>query len=325
MKAIVCHAFGPPRDLVLEDVESPSPGPASVKIAIEAAGLNFPDVLIVQGKYQFKPPFPFSPGAEVAGVVTEIGERVTTVKVGDRVMALCTTGGFAEDVVASEASVFAIPDGMSFESAAAFPLTYGTTYHALVDRGELRPGETLLVTGAGGGVGLAAVQIGVSLGARVIAAAGSREKLDAAIASGASDTIDYASEKLVERIKALTADAGVDVVYDAVGGDVFDACLRGIAWGGRLLIIGFASGRIPEIPANRLLLKSASAVGVFWGAFAARDPVKNRANFDRLFELVAAGKLEPAIGARYSLADAARAIEDMENRKIVGKAIVTVR
>ena len=325
MKAIVCHAFGPPSDLVFADVESPKPGPTSVKIAVEVAGLNFPDVLIVQGKYQVKPPFPFSPGAEVAGIVTEIGERVTSVRAGDRVMALCTTGGFAEEVVAQEASVFSMPAGMSFETAASFPLTYGTTYHALVDRGELRPGETLLVTGAGGGVGLAAVQIGVALGARVIAAAGSREKLDAAVASGASETIDYTSEKLLERIKALTGDAGADVVYDAVGGDVFDACLRGIAWGGRLLIVGFAAGRIPEIPANRLLLKSASAVGVFWGAFAARDPAKNRANFDRLFALAAEGKLRPTIGARYALADAAHAIEDMENRKIVGKAVVTVR
>jgi len=180
------------------------------------------------------------------------------------------------------------------------------------------------VTGAGGGVGIAAVQIGVALGARVIAAAGSREKLDAAVASGAVATIDYTTEKLVDRIKALTDDAGVDVVYDAVGGDVFDACLRGLAWGGRILIIGFAAGRIPEIPANRLLLRSSSAVGVFWGSFAARYPAENRANFERLFELFAAGKLQPNIGARYSLADTARAMEDMENRKIVGKAVIAV-
>jgi NADPH2:quinone reductase len=324
MRAIVCHAFGPPSDLVLADVPSPATGATSVKIAVAAAGLNFPDVLIVQGKYQLKPPFPFSPGAEVAGTVTEVGTSVRGIAVGDRVMALCSTGGFAEETVAHEASAFPIPVGMSFESAAAFPLTYGTTYHALVDRGNLQPGETLLVTGAGGGVGLAAVQIGVALGARVIAAAGSREKLDAAVASGAVATIDYTTETLVERIKALTNDAGADVVYDAVGGDVFDACLRGIAWGGRLLIIGFAAGRIPEIPANRLLLKSASAVGVFWGSFAARHPVQNRENFQRLFELVAAGKLEPNIGARYSLADAPRAIADMEARKIVGKAVISI-
>jgi NADPH2:quinone reductase len=324
MKAIVCDAFGPPSDLVLRDVANPETGPASVKIAVAAAGLNFPDVLIVQGKYQVKPAFPFSPGAEVAGTVIETGEQVRDVRPGDRVMAVCTTGGFAEYVVTPEASVFKIPDGMSFESAAAFPLTYGTTYHALVDRGQLRPGETLLVTGAGGGVGIAAVQLGAALGARVIAAAGSSEKLEAAVAAGAHATIDYTTEALAARIKALTGDAGADVVYDAVGGDVFDAALRGIAWGGRLLVIGFASGRIPDIPANRLLLKSCSAVGVYWGAFVARDPAANRANFERLFELVAAGKLQPSIGARYPLAEAARAIEDLEHRKIVGKAVVTV-
>jgi NADPH2:quinone reductase len=323
MKAIVCRAFGPPSSLEFADVPAPEPGPTSVAIAVAASGLNFPDVLIVQGKYQVKPAFPFSPGAEVAGTVTAVGERVSGIAVGDRVMALCTTGGFAEIAVAHEASVFPIPPGMDYESAAAFALTYGTTYHALVDRGALRAGETLLVTGAGGGVGLAAVQLGVALGARVIAAAGSRAKLDAAVAAGAAETIDYTTEPLLERIKALTKD-GVDVVYDAVGGDVFDACLRGIAWGGRLLIIGFAAGRIPEIPANRLLLKGASAVGVYWGSFAARDPAANRANFEKLFDLVAAGKLTPTIGARYALADAAQAIEDLENRKIVGKAVVTV-
>jgi NADPH2:quinone reductase len=325
MKAILCTAFGPPSDLVLADVASPAPGPSDVKIAIEAAGLNFPDVLIVQGKYQSKPPFPFSPGAEVAGTVIEVGERVTSVKPGDRVMALCSVGGFAEEVSTAEASVFKIPDGMSFEDAAAFPLTYGTTYHGLVDRGALRSGETLLVTGAGGGVGLAAVQLGAALGARVIAAAGSREKLDAAVGSGATETIDYTTESLVDRVKALTNDTGADVIYEAVGGDVFDACLRGLAWGGRLLIIGFAGGRIPEIPANRLLLKGASAVGVFWGAFAARSPAANRANFERLFELVASGALAPKIGARYPLANVAQAMEDMADRKIVGKAIVTTR
>lgn len=324
MKAIVCHAFGPPGALRLEDVPNPVPGPGTVKIAVAAAGLNFPDVLIVQGKYQVKPPFPFSPGAEVSGTVMELGEGVTSFAVGDRVMAVCTTGGFAEEALAHEASTFALPADMSFETAAVFPLVYGTTYHALVDRGQLKAGETLLVTGAGGGVGLAAVQLGAALGARVIAAASSRQKLDAAIASGATETIDYTTEKLVDRVKALTGDAGVDVVYDAVGGDVFDAALRAIAWGGRLLIVGFAAGRIPEIPANRLLLRSASAVGVYWGSFATRQPAENRANFDALFALATAGKIAPHIGARYALADAAQAIVDMGDRKILGKAVVTI-
>jgi NADPH2:quinone reductase len=300
-------------------------GPAGVRIAVERAGLNFPDVLIVQGKYQVKPPFPFSPGAEVAGTVLEAGPEASGFAAGDRVMATCGFGGFAEEVVVRREAVWKIPDTMSFDAAAALPLTYGTTYHALVDRAALRQGETLLVTGAGGGVGLAAVQLGLALGATVFAAAGSAEKLAAAAASGAAHGIDYGTENLTERVKALTGGAGVDVVYDAVGGDVFDASLRAIAWGGRLLIIGFASGRIPDIPANRLLLKSASAVGVFWGAFAEREPAANRRNFERLFELYEAGKIDPKIGASYAFADAARAIEDLAARKIVGKALVRVR
>ncbi len=325
MRAILCHAYGPPSDLVLEETAAPSVGPAGVRIAVERAGLNFPDVLIVQGKYQVKPPFPFSPGAEVAGTVLEAGPEASGFAAGDRVMATCGFGGFAEEVVVRREAVWKIPDTMSFDAAAALPLTYGTTYHALVDRAALRQGETLLVTGAGGGVGLAAVQLGLALGATVFAAAGSAEKLAAAAASGAAHGIDYGTENLTERVKALTGGAGVDVVYDAVGGDVFDASLRAIAWGGRLLIIGFASGRIPDIPANRLLLKSASAVGVFWGAFAEREPAANRRNFERLFELYEAGKIDPKIGASYAFADAARAIEDLAARKIVGKALVRVR
>jgi len=296
-----------------------------VTIAVERAGLNFPDVLLVQGKYQVKPPFPFSPGAEVSGRIISAGAEASGFAPGDRVMATCTTGGFAEEVSVNHLATYKIPDAMSFDAAAALPLTYGTTYHALVDRGALRAGETLLVTGAGGGVGIAAVQLGKALGATVIAAAGSADKLAAAKAAGADHTIDYTSEKLVERVKALTNDAGADVIYDAVGGDVFDAALRSLAWGGRLLIIGFASGRIPEIPANRLLLKSASAVGVYWGAFAARDPAANRRNFERLMELFSEGKIDPKIGGSYAFEDAPQAIEDLMNRKIVGKAIVRVR
>jgi NADPH2:quinone reductase len=240
-------------------------------------------------------------------------------------LATCGTGGFAEEVVVDGDSVFKIPGDMSFDTAAALPLTYGTTYHALVDRGALRAGETLLVTGAGGGVGLAAVQLGAALGATVIAAAGSVAKLEAAAVAGAAHGVNYSTENLTERVKTLTGGAGVDVVYDAVGGDVFDASLRAIAWGGRLLVIGFASGRIPDIPANRLLLKSCSAVGVFWGAFVARDPEGNRRNFERLFELHAAGKIDPKIGASYAFEDAAEAIEDLAARRIIGKAVIRVR
>lgn len=325
MKAIVCRAFGPPSDLRLEEISPPVATSTGVTIAVHRAGLNFPDVLIVAGKYQVKPAFPFSPGAEVAGIVTAIGIGVRRFAVGDRVMALCAIGGFAEEVVVEEASTFAISDDMSFDDAAGFALTYGTTYHALVDRAKIRVGETLLVTGAGGGVGIAAVQIGVALGARVIAAAGSPEKIAATKASGAHETIDYTRESLADRVKALTSGSGADVIYDAVGGDVFDACLRAVAWEGRILIIGFASGRIPEIPANRLLLKGCAAVGVFWGAFAARDPHANRRNLERLLEMYARGELRPTIGATYALEDAARAIVDLEERRIVGKALIRVR
>jgi NADPH2:quinone reductase len=325
MRAILCHAYGPPSELVLGEAASPQTGSRGVKIAVERAGLNFPDVLIVQGLYQAKPAFPFSPGAEVAGTVIEVGDGAGPLAPGDRVMATCGTGGFAEEVVVAADAVFKIPDTMSFDTAAALPLTYGTTYHALVDRGALAAGETLLVTGAGGGVGLAAVQLGVALGATVIAAAGSTAKLDAAAAAGAAHGINYTTENLTERLKALTGGDGVDVVYDAVGGDVFDAALRAIAWGGRLLVIGFASGRIPDIPANRLLLKGCSAVGVFWGSFVAREPAANRRNFERLFELYAAGKIDPNIGASYAFADAAKAIEDLAARGIIGKAVIRVR
>ena len=325
MKAILCRAFGPPGDLRLEETASPKLGATGLRIEVHSAGLNFPDVLIVQGKYQVKPEFPFSPGAEVAGIVTEVGERAPGFAVGDRVMALCTTGGFAEEAVVHYGSAFKMPDGMAFDTAAALPLTYGTSYHALIDRAKLSTGETLLVTGAGGGVGIAAVQIGKALGATVIAAAGSAEKLAAAREAGADHGIDYTTENLAERVKALTSQAGANVVYDAVGGDIFDAALRCVAWEGRLLVIGFASGRIPEIPANRLLLKGCSAVGVYWGAFAARDPAANRHNFEHIFRLYADGKIDPKIGAVYSLADAAQSIVDLENRAIVGKAVIRVR
>jgi len=321
----MCHAFGPPSDLKLEETAAPALGGTGLRVAVHSAGLNFPDVLIVQGKYQVRPDFPFSPGAEISGIVTEVGERANGFAVGDRVMALCTTGGFAEEAVVPQRSAPQMPEGMSFDAAAALPLTYGTTYHALFDRAKLVAGETLLVTGAGGGVGISAVQLGKSAGAKVIAAAGSPAKLAAAREAGADETIDYVNENLAERIKALTAQQGVDVVYDAVGGDVFDACLRSLAWGGRLLIIGFASGRIPEIPANRLLLKGASAVGVYWGSFTARDPAANRRNFEALFSLYAEGKIDPKVVSRYSLGDAAQAIVDLENRGIVGKALIEVR
>lgn len=324
MKAVVCRAWGPPETLALEEFASPEMDATSVKIRVARAGVNFPDVLIVQGKYQVKPAFPFIPGAEVSGTIVETGERVRDVAIGDRVMAVCQTGGFAEYVAVQSASAFKIPDAMSFDAAAAIPMTYGTTIHALIDRAALAAGETLLVTGAGGGVGIAAVQLGAALGATVIAAAGSREKLLAAREAGATHTIDYTTESLVDRVREITKMQGVDVVYDAVGGDVFDACVRAVGWSGRLLVVGFAAGRIQDIPANRLLLKSASALGVYWGAFVAHEPAKNRANFERLEALYLEKKIDPKIGATYAFADAPRAIIDLNNRKIIGKAIVRI-
>jgi len=324
MKALICRAFGPPRDLRVEDVPEPKPASRGVRIAVAAAGLNFPDVLMVQGLYQVKPPFPFSPGAEVSGTVIETGADVRTVRPGDRVAAFVSYGGFAQEVAAAEANVFKLPAGIDMTVAAGFGLTYGTAYHALHDRGHLAAGETLLVTGAGGGVGLAAVELGVAAGARVIAAASSREKLDAARAAGAHECIDYTEVPLRERVEALTDRRGPDVVFDPVGGDVFDACLRCVAWGGRLLIIGFASGRIPDIPANRLLLRGCDAVGVFWGSFATRDAARNQANFAELFAMYAAGTIRPTVHATFDLDDAVDAIEAMRERRLVGKAVITV-
>lgn len=325
MKAVLCKAYGGPETLTVEDIPSQDPGRKEVRIAVHSAGLNFPDTLIIQGKYQFKPAFPFSPGMEVAGVVEAVGSEVTSLKVGQRVMATTGHGGFAETVVAPSASVFPIPDQMSFDHAAGFPITYGTTYHALVDRGGLQAGEWLLVHGAGGGVGLNAVELGRLLGAKIIATAGSAEKLALAKQYGAEHVIDYSKEKIRDRVKDITGGNGADVIYDPVGGDVFDESMRCIAWQGRLLVIGFASGRIPEMPANLALLKGCDVRGVFWGAFAARDPGRNRANFEKMLGWYAEGKLKPHVSGRYQLNDVAKAMNDLLARKVTGKAIIAVR
>lgn len=325
MKAVLCKQFGPPSSLMVEDIAPPRLGPTDVRIAIHAAGVNFPDTLIITGAYQNKPPFPFTPGMEVGGIVTEIGPKVTTVKVGDRVMATTGTGGFAEQCAAAEASVYVIPDSMDFVSAAAFPVTYGTTYHALVDRGQLKPGEWLLVHGAGGGVGLSAVEVGKLLGARVIATAGSAEKLETARQYGAEALINYRTENIRDRVKEITGNAGADVVYDPVGGDVFDQSLRCTAWNGRLLVIGFASGRIPQAPANLLLIKGFSVVGVYWGSFTMHEPEKSRANFRALLDLVAEGKIKPHVSATWPLEGVPDALQALIDRKVTGKAVITVR
>jgi NADPH2:quinone reductase len=287
--------------------------------------VNFPDTLIIEGKYQFKPPFPFSPGGEAAGVVSAVGEKVSHLKVGDRVMALTGWGAFAEQVAVPGYNVLPIPPSMDFNTAAGFSMTYGTSMHALKQRANLQPGETLLVLGASGGVGLAAVEIGKAMGARVIAAASSAEKLAVAKAAGADELINYSETSLKDEIKRLTDGQGADVIYDPVGGDLFDQAIRAIAWNGRLLVVGFASGRIPELPVNLALLKGAAVLGVFWGSFAQRQPQDNAANFQQLFGWFSEGKLKPLVSQLYPLANAGQAINDLGQRKAVGKVVVQVR
>lgn len=322
MKAIQCVTWGMPDQLVLAELPLPEPQAGEVRIRVAAAGVNFPDALIVQKKYQLQPPLPFIPGTEVAGSVDAVGEGVRHLGKGDRVMAFVGLGGFAQFVCAPAAMTIALPTAVSDEAAAAFTLTYATSHHALFDRAQLKAGETLLVLGAGGGVGLAAVELGKLAGARVIAAASSDEKLAAARTHGADETINYLSADLRESIKALTAGKGADVIYDPVGGPLTEAALRSIAWRGRLLVVGFAQGEIPAIPANLLLLKGAAAVGVFWGDFAKREPKANAAMLTELFTWLAQGKLRPHVSWVATLAETPRVLEALLARKLVGKAVI---
>lgn len=322
MRAVRIHELSGPTALRVDEVPTPSVGAGQVRIEVRAAGVNFPDILITRGKYQFKPALPFSPGGEVAGVVAEVGEGVNSVAVGDRVAATMLYGGFAEQVVVPELSVVKLPEAVSFEVGAATLLTYATTMHALVDRASLQRGESLLVLGAAGGVGIAAVELGRLLGARVIAAASNADKLAFCREHGAAETIDYSREDLKERVKALTKGNGVDVVYDPVGGALAEPALRGIAWQGRYLVIGFASGEIPKIPLNLVLLKGCQVVGVFWGSFAMRDPARNRAHAEQIFAWVADGKLAPAIDATLPFTDAAEALARIERRQVKGKLVL---
>ena len=325
MKAVLCKSFGPPESLVIEDAPAPRIKPSEILLDVHAAGVNFPDTLMIEGKYQFKPPFPFSPGGEAAGVVAAVGEKVSHLKVGDRVMALTGWGSFAEQVAVAGSNALPIPPSMDFTTAAAFSMTYGTSMHALKQRANLQPGETLLVLGASGGVGLAAVEIGKAMGARVIAAASSDDKLEIARQAGADELINYADGELKEKVKALTKGQGADVIYDPVGGDLFDQSLRCINWNGRLLVVGFASGRIPEMPANLPLLKGAAVVGVFWGAFAARQPQDNLANFQQLFAWHTEGKLKPLVSQTYELNQYEDALAMLTSRKAVGKVVIKTR
>src|SRR5437667_5124680 len=322
MKAVLCKAFGPPEILVIEDIESLKPGKGQVVISVKACGVNFPDTLIIQGKYQSKPPFPFIPGSEVAGIVKELGEGVDTFKVGRQVIAFTGVGGFAEEVIADDPRLIPMPRSMDFTTASAFVMTYGTSHHALKDRAQLKPGETLLVLGAAGGVGLAALEIGKVMGAHVIAAASSDEKLEVCKLHGADEVINYTNGDLKERIKQLTGGRGVDVAFDPVGGDYSEPVLRSMAWGGRFLVIGFAAGDIPRIPLNLLLLKGCSIVGVFWGSFMEHDHKRGQENIHELLTWFSDGKLKPHISASYKLEHVADALNDLMERKITGKAVL---
>ena len=325
MKAVLVREFAPLDQLSLAEVPAPTPGPGEVLIAVHAAGVNFMDGLIAQGKYQTRPPLPFSPGAEVAGTVKALGAGVTGMSPGMRVLAATGHGGFAEEVIMPAAGVMALPEGMDFAAAASFPIVYGTSHHALKERAQLRAGETLLVLGAAGGVGLTAVELGKVMGARVIACASSDEKLALCKAYGADELINYSSSDLRERIRQLTAGKGVDVVYDPVGGGLAEPCVRSLAFMGRYLVIGFASGEIPKIPLNLLLLKTASLVGVFWGAYARARPQQNAANFAELFSWYAQGRLKPHVSQSFPLADYAQALDAVMNRRAKGKVVLLVQ
>jgi NADPH:quinone reductase len=324
MRAVLCKTFGPPESLVLEDVPSPTPGPGEVVIRVHSASVNFPDTLIIENKYQYKPPLPFSPGSECAGIVKEVGDGVTRVKPGDRVMAVTTYGSFAEEVRTEERRVHAIPDGMTFDTASAFVLTYGTSDHALEDRGSLRAGETVLVLGASGGVGIAAIEIAKALGARVIACASSAEKLAVCRQHGADETIDYAHEDLRERIKALTGGRGIDVVYDPVGGDYTEPALRSLAWRGRLLVVGFAAGPIPKIALNLTLLKGCSIVGVFFGDWARREPDQLAVRIGQLGRWFQEGRLRPHVSEVLPFERYADALTRLSSRQTTGKIVLRI-
>jgi len=322
VKALVCREFGPVQSLAVAEVPDPAIAPGQVLIRVAAASVNFPDGLMVQGKYQIKPELPFVGGCEVAGHVAATGEGVEHVRPGERVLAFCGRGGFAQLVLAPAAAVFAVPPPVELAAAAAMPLTYATTYHALADRAQLAPGEWLLVLGAGGGVGTAAVELGKLMGARVIAAASSREKLEAAARCGADHLIDYATEDLRARLGAIVGTGGVDVVYDPVGGAYSEPALRSTGWRGRYLVVGFAAGEIPRIALNLPLLKGSAIVGVFWGEFRRREPERAAAELAQLIAWLREGKIRPLVGARYCLEDGARALQRVLERGAVGKVII---
>lgn len=323
MRAILCKELGPANTLVIDDIASPAPGKGEVKVRVKAAGLNFPDTLIIEGKYQIKPELPFSPGGEMAGEVLEVGDGVKNFKAGQRVMGLTGYGAFAEEIVVPENRLIPVPDGMDDHTAAAFSMVYGTSYHALKQRANIQPGETLLVLGASGGVGLAAVELGKAMGAKVIACASSDEKLEVAKEAGADDLINYAEEDLKDALKKRYP-KGVDVIYDPVGDKFTEAALRNMAWNGRLLIVGFAAGDIPKLPANLALLKGCSIVGVFWGAFTQQEPQVNIQNIMELMQLFGQGKIKPRISQVFKFEEYEQALAALSSRTAKGKVVLDV-
>lgn len=324
MKALVCKQFGPVEDVELQELPSPEPGPGEVLVDVRAAGVNFPDLLAVQGKYQIRSEPPFTPGAELSGVVAKLGEGVEGFSVGDEVIGIFAGGAFAEQCVVAAGDLFVKPASISFEQAAGLSITYGTSYYALKQLAKLQPGETVLVLGAAGGVGTSAVQLAKAMGAHVIAAASTAEKLEFATRAGADDTINYSQEDLRERIKALTGGKGPDIVYDPVGGDLSEAAFRSIAWGGRFLVIGFAAGTIPKLPLNLPLLKCASIIGVFWGSWIKRFPAEGAANFEELAEMLSSGRLDLLVTEVYPLEDYHAAFRAIAERRARGKVILSM-
>jgi len=325
MKALVCHSYGTSENLVLENIKDLVPEKGQVLVEVYAASLNFPDTLQIQGKYQFQPPMPFTPGSEVGGVVRALGAGVQDFKIGDRVMATPSIGGMAEQVVVATAGVRKIPDNMDFKTAAGFAMVYTTSYHALKQRAQLKPGETLLVLGASGGVGMAAVELGKMMGARVIAAASSDEKLEFVKQADPDELLNYGDGELKDKVKTLTDDKGADVIYDPVGGDLFDQATRCINWNGRILIVGFTSGRIPEYKANLALLKGASMVGVFLGRFRKEEPEEYEKNFAQLLEFYRQGKLKPIITQTFSMEEYVAAFNVFSERRVMGKVVLEIR
>jgi NADPH:quinone reductase len=323
MKAVFCREWGGPDSLLFEEAESQPLKANEARIRVRACGVNFADTLMIAGKYQIKPEFPFTPGLEAAGEVVEIGADVKHLAIGTRVMAVLRFGGgYAEEIAINADAVVPIPDAMDFVTAAAFPVAYGTSHFALTHRGHLKPGETLLVLGAAGGVGLTAVEIGKQLGARVIAAAGSPEKLAVAREHGADELIDYRSESIRDRVRELTGGLGADVVYDPVGSDAFDQALRAVNWEARMLVIGFAAGRIQSVPANLILVKNISVIGVVWGAQAARDPVLISRNLAELLRWWEAGRLKPLVARTFKLAEAGGAMRALLSRRYAGRIVL---